>query len=126
MPDVGSVYGDTAAVYIVKTHQKVDQGSFSAAGRTHNGDSFSGMHADIQVFNQRPVRYIGESNMSQRNFSLSMGKNNGIVVVRGLFSGIQQFKDTRRRCHRILKFRQHAGNIIKRLAVLFDVAQEAG
>ena len=64
--------------------------------------------------------------MIQCNFSPGMGKNNGIAVVRGFFSGIQQFKYTRRGCNRILKFRQHAGNIIKRLAVLFDVAQEAG
>ena len=56
-----AIYGNRTAVDIVEPHKKIDKSSFTTAGRSYNGNTFTGICLKIEVFNQFLIRYITEA-----------------------------------------------------------------
>ena len=69
MSDVVAINRNGSSRHIVKAHQQIDKSSFSSSSRTNNGHHFTGFHFQIEIPNQRLVRYILEIHMFEAHLT---------------------------------------------------------
>ena len=72
LADILALYADAAALYIIETHEQVDDSSLAAACRADNGDTLTGLDGEIEIPDQRTLRIVGELDIRERNVALDI------------------------------------------------------
>lgn len=70
--DGNAVDDNVAARKLVKSHQEIDDGRFSRARRTDNGDLHSGLHLRGEIRNDHLIGRIAEMHVLKFHFAADM------------------------------------------------------
>ena len=124
--DICAVHPDAPSVHIVETHKQVDQRRLPASGGAYDGNPLSRFYRQVQILDQRLVLRVGKAHMLKLHRSGRVLKLHCVGSVRNLGRLLDQFKNAGRACQRILKLRDHAGNIVERLCILVGITQKRG
>ena len=116
------VYGYDAAVYIVKTHQQVDDGGFAAAGGANQRHALAWLHPQVEVFDKGLGLLVGKIYMLGGHGALGLAQLPGAGGVWGLGGFFYEREDPTGAGQGVLQFCHHAGNFVKGLGVLVGVA----
>ena len=122
IPDIRTVHGNTAVLHIVETHQQIDQRRLAAAGGSDDRHTLARFHGHGQILDQMLLLRIGKIHVGDFHGSFGILKHRCIFRFRHLRFGFDQFKHTAGAGQRILQFRYHTGDLIKRLGKLIGVA----
>ena len=125
IPDVGAGHLDGTAVHIIEAHEQVDEGGLAAAGRADDGNALAGLYGEIQIFDQMLLRRVGERDVLQLYAAGDGFKLLRVQCVRRFGRLVDQLEDPCGAGQRVLKLRDHAGDLVEGLGVLVRVAEEA-
>ena len=125
-PDVHAVHADGTALNIVKPHEQVDEGGFSAAGGANNGNPAAGYGRQVQVFDEGAFRIVGEGNVPHLHLAVAAFLHQCLRRVRNLRGFVQDGKDPLGRGEGRLQLSDDAGYFIEWFGVLVGVAQKHG
>ena len=91
---IGAIHQDSAAVHIVKTHQKLHHSGFSCAGRPYDGYGLAGLHGTVKVMDNNFIRIITEYYVLEVNSALREFQMDRVLHILYLFFLFQEFKNT--------------------------------
>ena len=89
-----AVDADFAAVYIVKTHQKLDDGRLAGACRPDDGDHFSWLDLGVEIVDDDLIRLIAELHVVEGHLAFYASDFHRIRHITGLFLFFQEFENT--------------------------------
>jgi len=110
---------------LVKAADQVDDGGFTAAGRTHQRNRFAGAHLQVETAKHRFVLVVVEVHIFENDLAFQAA---GIISVRAVAhigDGINQREHTLGGGDRLLHFSVNAGNILDRPHHKRDVGDES-
>ena len=120
--DICLIDADLTAVYIIKTHQQVDDRCLTTTCRPYDRNILSRLYLKVEILNQLLLRCVGEIYMFCRYIALCIRQHICIFRIRDLGRLLDQFKNPARTGNGILQLRNDCGYIVKRLCILIRVA----
>src|SRR5437867_6174277 len=93
MYDIYIVNQNFPTVYLIESHQQIDQGGFPGTSWPDNRNSLPRFSFDVHILNQRDILFIAERDMFELHLTLLRLDNLCVNRVRLLFRLIEEFKD---------------------------------
>src|SRR5699024_12302755 len=78
-----------STVNVIKTHQKINNGGFSGAGGSYDGNGFAGIGLKRDVFKHFLFLIIAKGNLIEGNSSLGITDVPGVLRIRIFVFSIQ-------------------------------------
>ena len=97
---IDAVEADATGVDFVEAHQQVDNRRLACAGRSHDRDRLAGSRLQVEVGDQRLLRFVAERHVLEGNGSAALAlarqrRGNG-CRIRDFFFRIEEFEDALR------------------------------
>ena len=93
LPNILAVYRYDAPINVVKSHEKIDYGGFSASRRTDERDPLPRLNGEIEILDERTVGRVGERNSIRFEISLGIAENLRIGCIGRFRRRIDQLKE---------------------------------
>ena len=89
-----AVHQNCSGLWVVKTHEQVDERSLARSGRPHNGSQASRLRVKAQSVNDRLPRQIAKAHMLHPHISQHIGQLFCPRCIRGFRLLVNQVKNT--------------------------------
>ena len=81
MPDILTFHTDNPCIYIIETHEKIDESRLSASCRTDNRNLLPRLYVQIQIFQKRYFFLIRKAYVFQIQVSFCIYQYHGVLII---------------------------------------------